>query len=87
MNLCLENHNLEISDLKNKLAECNELIADLVAQSCGAMNDKEPSEKTVDSQAITTYARAIRYLASINRIKIDKEAGRRVIGHWITEVL
>jgi len=56
-------------------AYLQDLIYDLVAQSCGEHNDS----RMVDSMALSVYAKAIRYLASIGKAEIQQQSNRRVI--------
>ena len=66
----------EIEHLRSALAEAREHVEDLTAQGCYYSGDG------LDSSAISTYADALRYLASIGRVKITHDAGRRVLAEW-----
>ena len=63
----------EIARLKEDYAD---LAESMIRNTC-------TNNENVDSMAISTYAAAIRFLASIGCIKIEHECGRRVIGRWV----
>jgi len=52
-------------------------VVDLVDQGCWMVDTKQ-----LDSMGLEMYAEAMRYLASLGRIAIVSDVGRRVIGHW-----
>ena len=60
--------------------EVFELLCDVINQAC-----LQSDNKTLDSMALSSYADAMRYLADKGKLKIKKEAGRRVIAEWIEE--
>ena len=53
--------------------ECEELLLEVVCQACML------PDRTLDSMALRSYADAIRYLEKKGKVKILKDAGRRVI--------
>lgn len=57
-----------------------EHLIDVVNQACGTVTYDR--ETILDSMAISAYADAMRVLAKYERLTIDEEYGRRVIGHW-----
>ena len=57
-------------------------LADMVNQHCRAMRDLHVQDPQLDSMALSANAAAMRTLAEHGRRIIDKEYGRRVIGHW-----
>lgn len=59
----------------DEIERLRELVLDLTAQAC-------ERDGELDSMAISTYADAMRYLADLGWVTIDKQAGRRVIGRW-----
>jgi len=61
--------------------ELVDVYSDLVAMNC-THKDKASGETRLDSMAISTNARAMRFLAKKGKIVIEKEFGRRVIGKW-----
>lgn len=56
------------------------VLENVVNQSCGR------SDGTLDSYALSSFSEALQYLASIGRVKIERMAGRRVIGRWMTKI-
>lgn len=62
---------------KELQADLIEARMDLVAQNCTIQDG------SLDSMAITANAIAMRFLAKHDKIIIEKEYGRRVIGHWV----
>lgn len=62
---------------KEKIKYLEDLILDLVYQSCKMSNGE------LDSMAISTYADAMFYLESIGKVKIKEHAGRRVIAEIV----
>lgn len=61
-----------------KEKELLDALEDIVNQACGVSGSD-----TLDSMAITAYASAIQLLAEYGRVKIQTEAGRRVIAEWV----
>lgn len=63
-------------DLKqSEVGQCRELLSEMVANACTAGG-------ILDSMGLAANADALRYLASIGRVEIVSEQGRRVIGRW-----
>lgn len=63
-----------------ELHDMTDIIRDLVAQGCNT------SDGEVDSCAISTYADAMRWLASIGRLEITRQYSHRgLIGKWPTK--
>lgn len=71
---------LEACDIIDQQAkenkELKEHLIDITNQSCLGQDGK------LDSMALSTNADAMRLLAKYGEIIIEKEYGRRVIGHW-----
>lgn len=67
---------IEMND-KDKIKYLEELILDLVCQSCKMSNGE------FDSMAIGTYSHAMFYLESIGKINIKEHSGRRVIAEIV----
>lgn len=63
----------ENEKLKEELIEIHR---EFVAQNCTMRDGK------LDSMALSINARTMRFLAERGEIVIEKEFGRRVIGHW-----
>jgi hypothetical protein len=62
----------------DKEKELLDALESMVNQACGVSGSD-----TLDSMAISAYASAIRLLAKYGRVKIQTEAGRRVIAKWV----
>jgi hypothetical protein len=52
-------------------------LEDVINQACGDNGD------TLDSMALSAYARGMRVLAEYGRVKIEQDAGRRVSATWV----
>lgn len=70
----------EAAELIDFIDYCIEIITDEVAQSC-TVNGK------LDSCGISARAHSMRMLASLGKLTVTMDRGRRVIGHWNTEVI
>lgn len=57
-----------------------EALIDAIHQACAQSDGK------VDSMALSSYANTLRLLAETGDFVIEKEYGRRVIGHWKAEL-
>jgi hypothetical protein len=66
----------EIAAKDAEIGEWAEELRDAIHQAC-ADNDGN-----VDSMALSSYASALHLLAKRGLFVIEKEIGRRVIGHW-----
>lgn len=63
-------------DLKqSEVGQCRELLSEMVANACTAGG-------ILDSMGLAANADALRYLASIGRVEIVSEQGRRVVARW-----
>jgi hypothetical protein len=64
-------------------AEVNELLdtlVDVLVQACGELDGR------LDSRALTAYAEGIRVLQRYQRVVIEEERGRRVIGRLVNSI-
>lgn len=75
----LEFYEAQNAVLLKEQSELQELVMDLVTQACWT------SDGSFDSCAISTFAEAMRYLASKGKLKIMYESHRRVIAHYPDE--
>jgi len=66
-----------IQELEEGNKELLDGLCDVINQSCG-MDDG-----TLDSMALSAYADGMHILNKYGRLKITKEAFRRVIGEWV----
>ena len=64
---------IDINELKGLIED----LADVVNQAC-----LDPDSKTLDSERLGAYADGMRRLERYGLLEIDREMGRRVIGHW-----
>lgn len=69
-------------EAKKEIEYLHELLMDLLRQSCSVDSKDESYE--FDSMAISTYAEAMRHLASLGKLEIQVDVGRRVIAHEVT---
>ena len=73
-------HSEEIKELQEQKEELKNLLIEINSEIVGKWCTNQDGK--LDSRAIPTYARAIRFLAEYDLITIEDESGRRVIGHW-----
>lgn len=66
-----------LREAQARIADLEELVADLTTQGCHHANDG-----TLDSCANSTWADGLRELAAMGRVEIVSDAGRRVIARW-----
>ena len=58
-------------------------MEELVDELCDVVNQATRMEDgTLDSMALSANASAMRLLARLGKLTIDREYGRRVIAHW-----
>lgn len=60
-----------------RVSELLDHLADVLGQACGQPDGR------LDSMALTAYAEAIRLLHRYERVVIEEERGRRVIGRLV----
>lgn len=60
-----------------RVTEVLDVLADVLAQACGLPDGR------VDSMALSAYTDAIRLLHRYERLVIEEERGRRVIGRFV----
>ena len=78
--ICMKNNKNPVHKFgyyEEKIKYLDELIMDLVIQSC-----RDPNGD-LDSMAIGAYADAMYYLESIGKIKVKDHYGRRVIAEIV----
>ena len=61
------------------LAECLDILEDVIVQCCTDESVKDASTPRLDSMALSSYADALRFLAKHGRVTIVSEYGKRVI--------
>lgn len=71
----------EVAALRGQREELIDALEDMVNQACTVADDREGGLH-LDSMALSAYADGMRTLAKLDRIDVEHEVGRRVIGRW-----
>jgi hypothetical protein len=82
----------ENEGLINQIEELLDALEDVVNQACSTQQFRShlgdnvgTDDWELDSMALSAYAHGLRTLAKHGRVKIEQQAGRRVIASWIKQ--
>ena len=75
---------VEVDKLKIEREHLIEMLVDSTNQGCDTIESDTKYNGMVSSGALSAYASALRYLSEIGIFKIEMEAGRQVVGMWVS---